>query len=155
MLHTNNEIDRAYYFTILRTPWGEQMEDGLLCNSMGRIVDRTGMLEKLLSGNDEYTSYLQNIVKDAGADDYIHFKGRCNLEKIYPHYELFASFSLWETFGLSLMEAVGDGLAMVGLDVRYGNRLFIHPDEMAIWWILILKQTIKIKISSVKELQQQ
>ena len=59
----------------------------------------------------------------------IHFKGRCNLEKIYPHYELFASFSLWETFGLSLMEAVGDGLAMVGLDVRYGNRLFIHPDE--------------------------
>lgn len=48
MLHTNNEIDRAYYFTILRTPWGEQMEDGLLCNSMGRIVDRTGMLEKLL-----------------------------------------------------------------------------------------------------------
>lgn len=69
------------------------------------------------------------IVKDACADDYIHFKGRCNLEKIYPHYELFASFSLWETFGLSLMEAVGDGLAMVGLDVRYGNRLFIHPDE--------------------------
>ena len=40
MLHTNNEIDRSYYFTILRTPWGEQMEDGLLCNSMGRIVDR-------------------------------------------------------------------------------------------------------------------
>ena len=81
------------------------------------------------SGDDEYTIYLQNIVKDAGADDYIHFKGHCNLKKIYPHYELFASFSLCETFGLSLMEAVGDGLAMVGLDVRYGNRLFIHQDE--------------------------
>ncbi len=37
MLHTNNEIDRAYYFTILRTPWGEQMEDGLLCNSMSEV----------------------------------------------------------------------------------------------------------------------
>lgn len=95
-----------------------------------RIMKRTRVnLDIYGSGNDEYTSYLQNIVKDAGADDYIHFKGRCNLEKIYPHYELFASFSLWETFGLSLMEAVGDGLAMVGLDVRYGNRLFIHPDE--------------------------
>lgn len=81
------------------------------------------------SGDDGYTIYLKNIVKDACADDYIYFKGRCNLEKIYPHYQLFASFSLWETFGLSLMEAVGDGLAMVGLDVRYGNRLFIHPDE--------------------------
>ena len=92
-------------------------------------INQTINLDIYGSGNDEYTSYLQNIVKDAGADDYIHFKGRCNLEKIYPHYELFASFSLWETFGLSLMEAVGDGLAMVGLDVRYGNRLFIHPDE--------------------------
>lgn len=92
-------------------------------------MNQTINLDIYGSGNDEYTSYLQNIVKDAGADDYIHFKGRCNLEKIYPHYELFASFSLWETFGLSLMEAVGDGLAMVGLDVRYGNRLFIHPDE--------------------------
>ena len=48
MLYTNNEIDRAYYFTILRTPWGKQVEDGLLSRSMGRIVDRTGMLEKLL-----------------------------------------------------------------------------------------------------------
>ena len=92
-------------------------------------INQTINLDIYGSGNDEYTSYLQNIVKDAGADDYIHFKGQCNLEKIYPHYELFASFSLWETFGLSLMEAVGDGLAMVGLDVRYGNRLFIHPDE--------------------------
>lgn len=92
-------------------------------------INQTINLDIYGSGNDEYTSYLQNIVKDACADDYIHFKGRCNLEKIYPHYELFASFSLWETFGLSLMEAVGDGLAMVGLDVRYGNRLFIHQDE--------------------------
>lgn len=29
MLYTNNEIDRAYYFTILRTPWGKQAEAGL------------------------------------------------------------------------------------------------------------------------------
>lgn len=92
-------------------------------------INQTINLDIYGSGDDGYTIYLKNIVKDACADDYIHFKGRCNLEKIYPHYELFASFSLWETFGLSLMEAVGDGLAMVGLDVRYGNRLFIHPDE--------------------------
>lgn len=92
-------------------------------------INQTINLDIYGSGDDGYTIYLKNIVKDACADDYIHFKGRCNLEKIYPHYEMFASFSLWETFGLSLMEAVGDGLAMVGLDVRYGNRLFIHQDE--------------------------
>lgn len=55
-------------------------------------INQTINLDIYGSGNDEYTSYLQNIVKDAGADDYIHFKGRCNLEKIYPHYELFAVY---------------------------------------------------------------
>lgn len=102
---------------------------GVLCMNLDNIRKNGINLDIYGSGDDGYTIYLKNIVKDACADDYIHFKGRCNLEKIYPHYELFASFSLWETFGLSLMETVGDGLAMVGLDVRYGNRLFIHPDE--------------------------
>lgn len=81
------------------------------------------------SGSDIYVSYLNNIVTEADAESYIHFKGHCNMEGVYRNYEVFASFSLWETFGLSLMEAVGDGLAMLGMDVRYGNRLFIHQDE--------------------------
>lgn len=80
-------------------------------------------------GDESYTLYLNNLVKEASAESYIHFKGQCNMDGIYQNYEVFTSFSLWETFGLSLMEAVGDGLAMIGLDVRYGNRLFIHPGE--------------------------
>lgn len=38
-------------------------------------INQTINLDIYGSGNDEYTSYLQNIVKDAGADDYIHFIG--------------------------------------------------------------------------------
>ncbi|MDE6375962.1 MAG: glycosyltransferase, partial [Ligilactobacillus sp.] len=34
-----------------------------------------------------------------------------------------------EGFGLTLMEAVGSGLAMIGLDVRYGNQTFIEPGQ--------------------------
>ena len=55
-------------------------------------INQTINLDIYGSGDDGYTIYLKNIVKDACADDYIHFKGRCNLEKIYPHYEMFASF---------------------------------------------------------------
>lgn len=80
-------------------------------------------------GESTYESYLNNIVKEAKAENYIHFKGHRNMEGVYRNYEVYASFSLVETFGLSLMEAVGDGLAILGLDVRYGNRLFIHNNE--------------------------
>lgn len=31
--------------------------------------------------------------------------------------------------GLSVMEAIGSGAAVIGLDVRYGNRLCIHSRE--------------------------
>lgn len=48
LLYTNNEIDRLYFFTILKTPWSEDVADVLLYRSMGRIVDRVNMLEKLL-----------------------------------------------------------------------------------------------------------
>ena len=33
--------------------------------------------------------------------------------------------SEWETFGLTLLEAIGSGLVMVGTDVPYGNPTFI------------------------------
>lgn len=46
----------------------------------------------------------------------------------YKHYEVFVTASTWETLGLSVMEAIGSGAAVIGLDVKYGNRLFIHPE---------------------------
>ena len=43
--------------------------------------------------------------------------------------ELYVTTSQWETFGLTLMEAVGAGLALVGFDARYGNPTFIKDGE--------------------------
>ena len=37
--------------------------------------------------------------------------------------------SEWETFGLTLLEAIGSGLVMVGTDVPYGNPTFIKNDR--------------------------
>ena len=56
-------------------------------------------------------------------------KGHTNLQEIYHQYELFVSASQSEGFGLTLMEAVGSGLGMIGFDVNYGSPTFIRHNE--------------------------
>lgn len=75
-----------------------------------------------------YTEYLEKIVSDNQAQSYIRFMGQADVMEIYKHYEVFVTASTWETLGLSVMEAIGSGAAVIGLDVKYGNRLFIHPE---------------------------
>ena len=72
---------------------------------------------------------LEHLIDELGAGSYIHLRGHANLQQIYPQYELYVTASQWETFGLTLMEAVGAGLALVGFDARYGNPTFIKDGE--------------------------
>lgn len=80
-------------------------------------------------GEHEYTKHLQNLVANNNAQTYIRFMGRTDVTEVYKNYEVYVTASLWETLGLSVMEAVGSGMALIGLNVKYGNRLFIHPNE--------------------------
>lgn len=72
---------------------------------------------------------LEQLIADLGAGSYIHLRGHANLQQIYPQYELYVTTSQWETFGLTLMEAAGAGLALVGFDARYGNPTFIKDGK--------------------------
>ena len=72
---------------------------------------------------------LEHLIDDLGAGSYIHLRGHANLQQIYPQYELYVTTSQWETFGLTLMEAAGAGLALVGFDARYGNPTFIKDGK--------------------------
>lgn len=69
---------------------------------------------------------LADLIEELGASDYIHLKGHQRLSDVYHKYELFLTGSTSEGFGLTLMEAVGSGLGMIGLDVNYGNPTFIQ-----------------------------
>lgn len=77
--------------------------------------------------DDGYLGYLQDLVSQNQAQSYIHFMGWADVTEIYKKYEVYLTASLGESLGLSLLEAVSSGTAMVGLDVKYGNRLFIQP----------------------------
>lgn len=68
---------------------------------------------------------LAELINKYQAHDYITLKGHHDLTEIYKNYDAYIAASTSEGFGLSLMEAVGSGLAMVGFDVRYGNQTFI------------------------------
>ena len=76
-----------------------------------------------------FLSELQTMVAEAQAQSYIRFQGWTDVTEIYKNYEVYLTASLRETLGLSVMEAIGSGNAVIGLDVRYGNRLFVRPGE--------------------------
>lgn len=61
--------------------------------------------------------------------DYIRLCGQQNLNEVYKNYEAYLSGSTSEGFGLTLMEAIGSGLPIIGFDVRYGNQNFIDDEK--------------------------
>ena len=68
---------------------------------------------------------LKQLIDSTKANSYIHLKGHVDLTEVYKNYQLYLSGSTSEGFGLTLMEAVGSGLGMIGFDVYYGNTTFI------------------------------
>ena len=72
---------------------------------------------------------LQDIIKNNQAEGYIRLMGQHDLTDVYEKYTTYVAASTSEGFGLSLLEAVGSGLAMIGFDVPYGNPTFIDNKE--------------------------
>ena len=59
----------------------------------------------------------------------MHLCGHKDLQNVYKNYEAYLSGSTSEGFGLTLLEAIGSGLPIIGFDVRYGNRTFIEDGK--------------------------
>ena len=72
---------------------------------------------------------LKELITKNNADDYIKLMGQHDLSQVYQQYETYIAGSTSEGFGLSLMEAVGSGLSMIGFDVPYGNQTFIDDQQ--------------------------
>lgn len=72
---------------------------------------------------------IRHIIETNMAQDYIRLCGHRDLTEVYQNYELYLSASKSEGFGLTLLEAVGSGLPLIGFDVRYGNQTFIRDKD--------------------------
>lgn len=79
------------------------------------------------SGSEE--AKIRTVIETRQAQDYIRLCGHKDLSDVYQNYQLYLSASKSEGFGLTLLEAIGAGLPLVGFDVRYGNQTFIKDGE--------------------------
>ena len=96
---------------------------------MSRLKKALPQVNFDIFGTGAEEAKLKAIIEENQAQDYIHLKGHQGLIEVYKDYELRLSGSKSEGFGLTLLEAVGSGLGMIGFDVRYGNQTFIKDNE--------------------------
>lgn len=94
---------------------------------------------------------LKKLIEEKNAGGYISMKGQQNLKEVYQNYELYFAGSTSEGFGLTLMEAVGGGDAMIGFDVRYGNPTFIDDGQNGYLIPYDKKASTKEKIAVLTE----
>ena len=73
--------------------------------------------------------HLRALIEKYQCRDYVKLCGQQNLTEVYKDYEAYFSGSTSEGFGLTLMEAIGSGLPIIGFDVRYGNQNFIDDGQ--------------------------
>lgn len=80
-------------------------------------------------GKGKEEQSLKEQIAQSGCGTYVHLCGQHDMAEIYQGYEAYLSGSTSEGFGLTLMEAVGSGLPLIGFDVRYGNQNFIDDGK--------------------------
>lgn len=67
------------------------------------------------------------VIEETGTQDCVRLMGHRELRGVLGGYALYVSASTSEGFGLSLLEAMSEGLPIVGFDVDYGNREMVTP----------------------------
>ena len=94
---------------------------------------------------------IRDLIKKHGAETYIVLRGQQNMKEVYQDYELYLSGSTSEGFGLTLMEAIGGGLPIIGFDVRYGNPTFIDDGENGFLIPVDENMTVKEKTEALTD----
>lgn len=131
--------DRRKWITVSRLAPEKKLD--VLIKAFKQAID-VGVEEGTtldIYGSGIEKSRLKNLIKQLGLETVVTLKGHCDMENVYTGYNAYVSASATEGFGLSLMEAIGAGLFMVGFNVPYGNPTFMdtrggflvegHPDD--------------------------
>lgn len=127
----------------LRQPDGERKPFSLMTASrlapekhidhlVRAVVEARKTLPELIFdiyGAGEEAPRIQEVINELGANDYIRLMGYQTMTEIYKDYEVYLTASTSEGFGLTLLEAVGSGLPIIGYDVPYGNPTFVRHGE--------------------------
>lgn len=120
------EKPRKKYALITASRLAKEKHIDWLVNAVVAAKNSVPELTLDIYGTGGEAGMLDELIHKKNAQDYIHLMGQKDLTKIYRHYPAYIAASTSEGFGLSLLEAIGSGLAMIGFDVPYGNPTFIE-----------------------------
>ena len=120
---------RKSYSLITASRLAKEKHIELIIPAVARAKQEIPELTLDIYGTGGESELLEKLIDEYNASDYICLKGHQNLEEVYKNYECYISASMSEGFGLTLLEAVGSGLAMIGFNVPYGNPTFIKNNH--------------------------
>ncbi|KAA9242232.1 accessory Sec system glycosyltransferase GtfA [Aerococcus mictus] len=127
LMEPDNNMNSYAMMTASRLA-GEKNIDWLI-EAVVKVHEQIPQVTFDIYGEGGKRNALQDQIGRFNAEDYIQLKGHQALENIYPQYSLYLTASTSEGFGLTLVEALSAGQAMIGLDVPYGNPTFIDDGK--------------------------
>lgn len=80
-------------------------------------------------GEGEEKDTLRKQIDELDCGDYVRLCGFQQLDDVYQNYEAYISASYGETFGITLLEAIGSGLPIIGFDHPYGIQNFVEDGK--------------------------
>lgn len=80
-------------------------------------------------GEGEEKDALRKQIYELDCGDYVRLCGFQQLDDVYLNYEAYISASYGETFGITLLEAIGSGLPIIGFDRPYGMQNFVEDGK--------------------------
>ncbi|MDR2833345.1 MAG: glycosyltransferase, partial [Streptococcaceae bacterium] len=87
---------------------------------------------------------LFKLIKELNAQGYITLKGHHKLKGVYQKYGTYLSASQSEGFGLTILEAIGESLPVIGLNVEYGNTTMVKENGILIEHTTLKENTKKM-----------
>ena len=123
------EKQRQEYSLITASRLAQEKHIDWIVKAVVAAKNQVPKLKLDIYGKGSQAPALQEMIQKYDAENYIKLKGQHNLKNVYINYPAYIAASTSEGFGLSLLEAIGSGLAMIGFDVPYGDPTFIKNNK--------------------------
>lgn len=117
------EANKYKFLTASRLAWEKHID--VLVKAVVKAKVNVPELTFSIYGSGKYEKDIRDLIKELNAGDYITMEGHKNLTDEYKKFGGYLTASGSEGFGLTILEAKGACLPIVGLDVNYGNTEFV------------------------------
>ncbi|MGT2799028.1 accessory Sec system glycosyltransferase GtfA [Streptococcus marmotae] len=123
------EVVRKAYSTVTASRLAAEKHIDWLIKAVIKAHEQIPELTFDIYGAGGEEQKLRELISKGQAGSYIQLKGHKDLADVYQEYEVYLAGSTSEGFGLTLLEAIGSGLPIIGFDVPYGNQTFVKEGK--------------------------